>query len=158
MDTNPFPNLSLFSELCSPNIPRYFFDFACISIKFCERNHNWHTVDQWSCKDYLNGIYSNVLKIKGITEREMSALYSHILLPIDLGGHLNVSLEDKRDDFNFHTTRNVIYSLLLQHFVFSCLLFMKIRKPLYFGLMNHHVFSSIGTKNECYRGTFAQRS
>ena len=28
VETNPFPNLSLFSGLCSSNSPRYFLDFA----------------------------------------------------------------------------------------------------------------------------------
>ena len=28
VETNPFPNLSLFTRLCSSNSPRYFLDFT----------------------------------------------------------------------------------------------------------------------------------
>ena len=55
-------------------------------------------------KDYLHEIYPHELEIKETTESNRSASYLDILLSFDDNGHLNTSLYDKRDDFNFHIT------------------------------------------------------
>ena len=55
-------------------------------------------------KDHLHEIYPHELEIKETTESDRSASYLDILLSFDVNGHLNTSLYDKRDDFNFHIT------------------------------------------------------
>ena len=54
--------------------------------------------------DYLNRIYPSELEVKETTETNNSASYLDILLSYDTDGHMNTSLYDKRDDFNFSIT------------------------------------------------------
>ena len=53
---------------------------------------------------HLGTIYPDELEIKETTESNTSTSYLDILLSIDDNGHLNTSLYDKRDDFNFRIT------------------------------------------------------
>ena len=54
--------------------------------------------------DYLNRIYPSELEVKETTETNNSASYLDIMLSYDTDGHMNTSLYDKRDDFNFSIT------------------------------------------------------
>ena len=54
--------------------------------------------------DYLNRIYPSELEVDETTETNNSASYLDILLSYDTDGHMNTSLYDKRDDFNFSIT------------------------------------------------------
>ncbi|KAK3085993.1 hypothetical protein FSP39_011818 [Pinctada imbricata] len=56
--------------------------------------------------DYLSSIYPSELEVKETTETNNSASYLDIMLSYDTDGHLNTSLYDKRDDFNFNITNN----------------------------------------------------
>ena len=57
-------------------------------------------------EDYLGQMYPPELEIKDTTESNASAFYLDLLLSIAIGrdGQLHTSLNDKRDDFNFHIT------------------------------------------------------
>ncbi|KAK3105670.1 hypothetical protein FSP39_003027 [Pinctada imbricata] len=54
--------------------------------------------------DYLSSIYPSELEVKETTETNNSASYLDIMLSYDTDGHMNTSLYDKRDDFNFSIT------------------------------------------------------
>ncbi|KAK3089515.1 hypothetical protein FSP39_004218 [Pinctada imbricata] len=54
--------------------------------------------------DYLSSIYPSELEVKETTETNNSASYLDIMLSYDTDGHMNTSLYDKRDDFNFGIT------------------------------------------------------
>ncbi|KAK3083072.1 hypothetical protein FSP39_013191 [Pinctada imbricata] len=54
--------------------------------------------------DYLSSIYPSELEVKETTETNNSASYLDIMLSYDTDGHMNTSLYDKRDDFNFSVT------------------------------------------------------
>ncbi|KAK3087812.1 hypothetical protein FSP39_010974 [Pinctada imbricata] len=54
--------------------------------------------------DYLSSIYPSELEVKDTTETKNSASYLDIMLSYDTDGHMNTSLYDKRDDFNFSIT------------------------------------------------------
>ncbi|KAK3085000.1 hypothetical protein FSP39_022707 [Pinctada imbricata] len=54
--------------------------------------------------DYLSSIYPSELEVKKISETDNSASYLDIMLSYDTDGHMNTSLYDKRDDFNFSIT------------------------------------------------------
>ncbi|KAK3091923.1 hypothetical protein FSP39_023756 [Pinctada imbricata] len=54
--------------------------------------------------DYLSGIYPSELEVKENTETNNSASYVDIKLSYDTDGHLNTSIYDKRDYFNFNIT------------------------------------------------------
>ncbi|KAK3085568.1 hypothetical protein FSP39_005430 [Pinctada imbricata] len=54
--------------------------------------------------DYLSSIYPSELEVKETTETNNSASYLDIMLSYDIDGHMNTSLYDKRDDFNFSIT------------------------------------------------------
>ncbi|KAK3101832.1 hypothetical protein FSP39_006684 [Pinctada imbricata] len=54
--------------------------------------------------DYLSSIYPSELEVKETTETNNSASYLDIMLSYDTVGHMNTSLYDKRDDFNFSIT------------------------------------------------------
>ncbi|KAK3084201.1 hypothetical protein FSP39_009957 [Pinctada imbricata] len=54
--------------------------------------------------DYLSSTYPSELEVKEITETNNSASYLDIMLSYDTDGHMNTSLYDKRDDFNFSIT------------------------------------------------------
>ena len=54
--------------------------------------------------DYLSSIYPPELEVKETTETNNSASYLDIMLSYDTDGHMNTSLYDKRDDFNFSIT------------------------------------------------------
>ncbi|KAK3095093.1 hypothetical protein FSP39_010192 [Pinctada imbricata] len=54
--------------------------------------------------DYLSSIYPAELEVKETTETNNSASYLDIMLSYDTDGHMNTSLYDKRDDFNFSIT------------------------------------------------------
>ena len=54
--------------------------------------------------DYLSRIYPSELEVKETTETNNSASYLDIMLSYDTDGHMNTSLYDKRDDFNFSIT------------------------------------------------------
>lgn len=62
------------------------------------------SINNPSIRDYLGAIYPSELEIKETTESNTSASYLDILLSISDNGHLNTSLYDKRDDFNFNIT------------------------------------------------------
>ena len=49
-------------------------------------------------------MYPAELEIKDTTESNTSASYLDLLLSIHSDGQLRTSLNDKRDDFNFHIT------------------------------------------------------
>ena len=51
---------------------------------------------------YLGQMYPAELEIKDTTDSNTSASYLDLLLSIESGGQLRISLYDKRDDFNFH--------------------------------------------------------
>ena len=72
------PKLVLSPDFWISNTPRYF-SFA-----------------------YLGQMYPAELEIKDTTESNISASYLDLLLSI--GGTVNFTLNDKRDDFNFHIT------------------------------------------------------
>ena len=55
-------------------------------------------------KNYLGQMYPAELEIKDTTESNTSASYLDLLLSIESDGQLRTSLNDKRDDFNFHIT------------------------------------------------------
>ena len=55
-------------------------------------------------ENYLGQMYPAKLEIKDTTEGNTSASYLDLLLSIESGGQLRISLYDKRDDFNFHIT------------------------------------------------------
>ena len=52
--------------------------------------------------NYLGQMYLPELEIKGTTESNTHASYLDLLLSIGRDGQLRSSLNDKRDDFNFH--------------------------------------------------------
>ncbi|KAK3105678.1 hypothetical protein FSP39_003121 [Pinctada imbricata] len=54
--------------------------------------------------EYLSRIYPSELEVKETTETNNSASYLDIMLSYDTDGHMNTSLYDKRDDFNFSIT------------------------------------------------------
>ncbi|KAK3099549.1 hypothetical protein FSP39_006161 [Pinctada imbricata] len=54
--------------------------------------------------DYLSSIYHSELEVKETTETNNSASYLDIMLSYDTDGHMNTSVYDKRDDFNFSIT------------------------------------------------------
>ncbi|KAK3089994.1 hypothetical protein FSP39_008300 [Pinctada imbricata] len=54
--------------------------------------------------DYLSSIYPSELDVKETTETNNSASYLDIMFSYDTDGHMNTSLYDKRDDFNFSIT------------------------------------------------------
>ncbi|KAK3086807.1 hypothetical protein FSP39_023781 [Pinctada imbricata] len=54
--------------------------------------------------DYLSRIYPSELEVKETAETNNSASYLDIMLSSDKDGHMNTSLYDKRDDFNFSIT------------------------------------------------------
>ncbi|KAK3106211.1 hypothetical protein FSP39_015242 [Pinctada imbricata] len=54
--------------------------------------------------DYLSSIYPSELEVEETTETNYSASYLDIMLSYNTHGHLNTSLYDKRDDFNFSIT------------------------------------------------------
>ncbi|KAK3086509.1 hypothetical protein FSP39_019398 [Pinctada imbricata] len=54
--------------------------------------------------DFLSSIYPSELEVKETTETNNSASYLDIMLSYDTDGHMNTSLYDKRDDFNFSIT------------------------------------------------------
>ncbi|KAK3101641.1 hypothetical protein FSP39_005107 [Pinctada imbricata] len=54
--------------------------------------------------DYLSSIYPSELEVKETTETNNSASYLDLMLSYDTDGHMNTSLYDKRDDFNFSIT------------------------------------------------------
>ncbi|KAK3093830.1 hypothetical protein FSP39_020721 [Pinctada imbricata] len=54
--------------------------------------------------DYLSSIYPSDLEVKETTETNNSASYLDIMLSYNTDGHMNTSLYDKRDDFNFSIT------------------------------------------------------
>ncbi|KAK3089317.1 hypothetical protein FSP39_002696, partial [Pinctada imbricata] len=54
--------------------------------------------------DYLSSIYPSEFEVKETTETNNSASYVDIMLSYDTDGHMNTSLYDKRDDFNFSIT------------------------------------------------------
>ncbi|KAK3103790.1 hypothetical protein FSP39_021919 [Pinctada imbricata] len=54
--------------------------------------------------DYLSRIYPSELEVKETTETNNSASYLDIMLSYDADCHMNFSLYDKRDDFNFNIT------------------------------------------------------
>ncbi|KAK3105594.1 hypothetical protein FSP39_001375 [Pinctada imbricata] len=54
--------------------------------------------------DYLSSIHPSELEVKETTETNNSASYFDIMLSYDTDGHMNTSLYDKRDDFNFSIT------------------------------------------------------
>ncbi|KAK3085536.1 hypothetical protein FSP39_004850, partial [Pinctada imbricata] len=56
--------------------------------------------------DYLSSIYPSELEVKENTETNYSASYLDIMLSYDTDGHMNTSLHDKSDDFNF-SIRNI---------------------------------------------------
>ncbi|KAK3089391.1 hypothetical protein FSP39_003240 [Pinctada imbricata] len=66
----------------------------------------------------LSRIYPSELEVKETKETNNSASYLDIMLSYDTDGHINTSLYDKRDDFNFHITsfpflsRNIPSSLV----------------------------------------------
>ena len=49
-------------------------------------------------------MYPVELEIKDMTESNTSASYLDLLLSIGKDGQLHTSIDDKRDDFNFHIT------------------------------------------------------
>ncbi|KAK3109031.1 hypothetical protein FSP39_021508 [Pinctada imbricata] len=54
--------------------------------------------------DYLSSIYPSELEVKETSGTNNSASYLDIMLSYDSDGHMNTSLYDKRDDFNFSIT------------------------------------------------------
>ena len=56
-------------------------------------------------ENYLGQMYPPELEIKDTTESNTSASYLDLLLSIGRDGQLRTSLNDKRDDFNFHITK-----------------------------------------------------
>ena len=54
--------------------------------------------------NYVGQMYPAELEIKDTTESHTSASYLDLLLSIESDGHLQTSLYDKRDDFDFHIT------------------------------------------------------
>ncbi|KAK3093854.1 hypothetical protein FSP39_021096 [Pinctada imbricata] len=59
------------------------------------------TINNPKFADYLSSIYPLELEVKETTETNNSASYLDIMLSYDTDGHMNTSLYDKRDDFNF---------------------------------------------------------
>ena len=55
-------------------------------------------------ENYLGQVYPVELEIKDTTESNTSASYLHLLLSIGRDGQLHTSINDKRDDLNFHIT------------------------------------------------------
>ena len=55
-------------------------------------------------ENYLDQMYPTEFEIKDTTESYTSASYLDLLLSIGKDGQLHTSLNDKRDDFNFHIT------------------------------------------------------
>ena len=55
-------------------------------------------------ENYLGQMYPAELEIKDTTESNTSASYLDLLLSVESDGQLRTSLNDKRDDFNFHIT------------------------------------------------------
>ena len=55
-------------------------------------------------ENYLDQMYPAELEIKDTTESNTSASVLDLLLSIESDGQLRASLNDKRDDFNFHIT------------------------------------------------------
>ena len=55
-------------------------------------------------ENYLVQMYPAELEIKETTESNTSASYLDLLLSIESDGQLRTSLNDRRDDFNFHIT------------------------------------------------------
>ncbi|KAK3084250.1 hypothetical protein FSP39_010689 [Pinctada imbricata] len=55
--------------------------------------------------DNLSRIYPSELEAKGITETNNSASYLDIILSYDTDGHMDTSLYDKPDNFNFSITK-----------------------------------------------------
>ena len=53
---------------------------------------------------YLGQMYPAELEIKDTTENTTSASYPDLLLSIGRDGLIHTSIDDKRDDFNFHIT------------------------------------------------------
>ncbi|KAK3098729.1 hypothetical protein FSP39_022488 [Pinctada imbricata] len=54
--------------------------------------------------DNLSSIYPSEFEVKETTETNNSAFYLDIMLSYDTDGHMNTSLYEKRDDFNFSIT------------------------------------------------------
>ena len=61
-------------------------------------------------ENYLGQMYPAELEIKNTTESNTSASYLDLLLSIGRDGQLQISLYDKRDDFNFHITNFLFLS------------------------------------------------
>ena len=55
-------------------------------------------------ENYLGKMYPAELEIKDTTESTTSASFLDLLLSIGRDGQLHTSIDDKRDDFNFHIT------------------------------------------------------
>ncbi|KAK3108652.1 hypothetical protein FSP39_012601 [Pinctada imbricata] len=69
----------------------------------------WYKDDVFSINntkfaDYLSSIYHSELEVKETTETNNLASYLDIMLSYDTDGHMNTSVYDKRDDFNFSIT------------------------------------------------------
>ena len=57
-------------------------------------------------ENYLGQMYPAELEVKDTTESITSASYLDLLPSIESDGQLRTSLNDKRDDFNFHIKKN----------------------------------------------------
>ena len=55
-------------------------------------------------ENYIGQMHPAELEIKDTMESDTSASYLDLILSIGKDGHLRTSLNDKRDDFNFHIT------------------------------------------------------
>ncbi|KAK3107191.1 hypothetical protein FSP39_009033 [Pinctada imbricata] len=105
---NWFPVLRNLFSISEDDLPEK--KLAAVSVKLSKCTTNTRYIDDVlsinnsKFADYLSSIYPSELEVKETTETNNSASYLDIMLSYDTHGHLNTSLYDKHDDFNFSIT------------------------------------------------------